>query len=204
MHKETTTILYRQAFLCLQSCPSCITTFAWPQMPSVVVRLPIILVWYFPNSRFLLDTRINNALIYWCIRQEGLGSILAKQMASSRVVPWASKAGYCLKELYAVMCTCTANTWDHNWARKTMLFHCNNNTVVSNWNKRSTYCREIMTPVHMLHFCAACYDNIHHRHWQFYSQRCFLFPDGSLQTLSSTFQSPCRYHLALLIPSWVS
>ena len=62
------------------------------------------------------------------------------------------------KELYAVVCA--VNTWGHNWARKKILFHCDNNTVVSIWNKGSTRCREIMTLVRMLHFCAARY-NMH-------------------------------------------
>ena len=62
------------------------------------------------------------------------------------------------KELYAVVCA--VNTWGHNWARKKILFHCDNNTVVSIWNKGSTRCREIMTLVCMLHFCAAHY-NMH-------------------------------------------
>ena len=44
--------------------------------------------------------------------------------------------------------------------QKTILFHYDNSTVKSIWNKGSTHCREIMTLVLMLHFCAAHY-NMH-------------------------------------------
>ena len=69
--------------------------------------------------------------------------------------PEQAKHDITWKELYAVVCA--VNTWGHNWARKKILFHCDNNTVVSIWNKGSTRCREIMTLVHRLHFCAARY-----------------------------------------------
>ena len=62
------------------------------------------------------------------------------------------------KELYAI--ACAVNTWGHNWARKKMLFHCDNSAVVSIWNKGSTRSRKIMTLVCMLYFCDACY-NMH-------------------------------------------
>ena len=62
------------------------------------------------------------------------------------------------KELYAIVCT--VNTWGHNWARKKILFHCDNSTVVSIWSKGSTRCGELMTLVRTLYFCAACY-NMH-------------------------------------------
>ena len=62
------------------------------------------------------------------------------------------------KELYAILCT--VNTWGHNWARKKILFHCDNSTVVSIWSKGSTRCGELMTLVWTLYFCAARY-NMH-------------------------------------------
>ena len=62
------------------------------------------------------------------------------------------------KELYAIVCT--VNTWGHNCARKKILFHCDNSTVVSIWSKGSTRCGELMTLVRTLYFCAARY-NMH-------------------------------------------
>ena len=62
------------------------------------------------------------------------------------------------KELFPIVCA--VNTWGHNWARRKILFHCDNNTVVSIQKKGSTRCKEIMTLVRMLYLCAACY-NMH-------------------------------------------
>ena len=45
------------------------------------------------------------------------------------------------KEPYAIVFT--VNTWGHNLARKKILFHCDNSTVVSIWNKGSKRCREL-------------------------------------------------------------
>ena len=62
------------------------------------------------------------------------------------------------KELYAIVSA--VNTWGHLWSRRKILFHCDNSTVVSIWQKGSTHCKEIMTLVRLLYFCAARY-NIH-------------------------------------------
>ena len=53
---------------------------------------------------------------------------------------------------------CAVNTWGHNWARRKILFHCDNSTVVSIQKKGSTRCKEIMTLVRILCFCAAHYN----------------------------------------------
>ena len=62
------------------------------------------------------------------------------------------------KELYAIVST--VNTWGHHWARRKILFHCDNSTVVDIWRKGSTHCKEIMTLIRLLYFCAARY-NMH-------------------------------------------
>ena len=52
------------------------------------------------------------------------------------------------------------NTWGHHWTRHKILFHYDNSTVVDIWRKGSTLCKEIMTLVLLLYFCAARY-NMH-------------------------------------------
>ena len=101
------------------------------------------------------------------------------------------------KELYAIVCT--VNIWGHNWARKKILFHCDNSTVVSIWNKGSTRCGELMTLVRTLYFCAARY-NMHIMITHIIginnciADAIFSFSDGSFQISSSTCQPPCRSH----------
>ena len=41
--------------------------------------------------------------------------------------------GPCWKELFAIVCA--VNTWGHNWARRKILFHCDNSAVISIWKK---------------------------------------------------------------------
>ena len=62
------------------------------------------------------------------------------------------------KELFAI--AAAVNTWGHLWARKKVLFHCDNQAVVDIWKTGTTKSSDIMALVHMLYFCAAKY-NIH-------------------------------------------
>ena len=60
------------------------------------------------------------------------------------------------KELFAI--TAAVNTWGHHWARKKVLFHCDNQAVVDIWKTGTTKSADIMAPVRMLYFCAAKYN----------------------------------------------
>ena len=60
------------------------------------------------------------------------------------------------KELFAI--TAAVNTWGHHWARKKVLFHCNNQAVVDIWKTGTTKSADIMALVRMLYFCAAKYN----------------------------------------------
>ena len=88
---------------------------------------------------------------------KGWGAYWAGRWLQAEWSPDQAMQDIIRKELYAGVCA--VNTWGHNWAKK-ILFHCDNNTVVRIWNKGSKHCREIMTLVRMLHFCATRY-NMH-------------------------------------------
>ena len=62
------------------------------------------------------------------------------------------------KELFAV--TAAVNTWGHLWARKKVLFHCDNQAVVDIWRTGTTKSPDVMALIRMLYFCAATH-NIH-------------------------------------------
>ena len=57
------------------------------------------------------------------------------------------------KELFATVSP--VNTWGHQWPRKKVLVHCDNQAVVEIWKKGTTKCSEVMTLVRILYFCAA-------------------------------------------------
>ena len=89
---------------------------------------------------------------------KGWGAFWSNKWLQAEWSPEQAMHDIVWKELYAIVCT--VNTWGHNWARKKILFHCDNSTVVSIWSKGSTRCGELMTLVRTLYFCAARY-NMH-------------------------------------------
>ena len=73
--------------------------------------------------------------------------------------PKQTKQDIVWKELCTIVST--VNTCGHNWARRKIIFHCDNITVVDIWKKGwLTCCKEIIILVRLLYFCAACY-NMH-------------------------------------------
>ena len=60
------------------------------------------------------------------------------------------------KELFAIVSA--GNSWGHQWAKQKILFHCDNEAVVTIWCKSYTRDPETMVLVHLLYFCAACYN----------------------------------------------
>ena len=57
--------------------------------------------------------------------------------------------------------------WGHNWARKKILFHCDNNTLVSSYLEQGVHTLQGNhdSGVHVtLLCCTLCYDNTHHWH----------------------------------------
>ena len=62
------------------------------------------------------------------------------------------------KELFAI--TAAVNSWGHHWARKKVLFNCDNQTVVDIWKTGTTVTKsaDIMALVRMLYFCATKYN----------------------------------------------
>ena len=82
---------------------------------------------------------------YWCDRWiQARWSALEENMN----IVW--------KELFAI--TTAVNTWGHHWARKKVLFHCDNQAVVDIWKTGTTKSADIMALVRMLYFCAAKYN----------------------------------------------
>jgi len=69
------------------------------------------------------------------LREQGLGWILVKQLASVRRSLWASNTGYSIKELYVMVSA--MNTWGLHWTHRAstgprckLLFHCGNSTIM--------------------------------------------------------------------------
>ena len=60
------------------------------------------------------------------------------------------------KELFAIVSA--VNLWGHQWAKQKILFHCDNEAVVTIWHKGSTRDSETMALVRLLYFCAARYN----------------------------------------------
>ena len=60
------------------------------------------------------------------------------------------------KELFAIVSA--VNSWGHQWAKQKILFHCDNEAVVTIWRKGSTRDPETMALVCLLYFCAARYN----------------------------------------------
>ena len=57
------------------------------------------------------------------------------------------------REMYAILAACS--TWGNSWARRRILFHCNNAAVVAIWQKGSCKCPHLMSLVRNLFFMAA-------------------------------------------------
>ena len=47
------------------------------------------------------------------------------------------------------------HTWGSQWQRQKILFHCDNQAVVSIWKAGSTKAKETMALVRLLYYCAA-------------------------------------------------
>ena len=67
---------------------------------------------------------------------QGWGAYRSNHWLQSEWCPEQAGQDIVWKELVSII-----NTW--RWARQKVLFHCDNNTVVDNWQKGSTHCREI-------------------------------------------------------------
>ena len=60
------------------------------------------------------------------------------------------------KELFAIVVA--VHTWGSYWCKQKILFHCDNQAVVSIWKSGTTGASETMGLVHLLYFCAAKYN----------------------------------------------
>ena len=60
------------------------------------------------------------------------------------------------KELFAIVMA--VHTWGSLWQKQKILFHCDNQAVVSIWESGSTRAKETMALVRLLYFCAARYN----------------------------------------------
>ena len=88
----------------------------------------------------------------------GWGAYWSGRWIQARWSPEEDKRNIAWKELFAI--AAAVNTWGHLWARKKVLFHCDNQAVVDIWKTGTTKSSDIMALVRMLYFCAARY-NIH-------------------------------------------
>ena len=86
------------------------------------------------------------------------GAYWSNRWLQSEWSPEQAKQDIVWKELYAIVSA--VNTWGHHWARHKILFHCDNNTMVDVWRRGSICCKEIMTLIRLLYFCAARF-NMH-------------------------------------------
>ena len=84
---------------------------------------------------------------------DGWGAYWAGRWISDRWSTAQSEMSIAWKELYAV--AIATNTWGTLWQRRKIVIHCDNQTVVSVWEKGTCKSSEIMALVRMLYFCAA-------------------------------------------------
>ena len=88
----------------------------------------------------------------------GWGADWSGHWIQSHWSPQQAKQDIVWKELFAI--ASAVNTWGHQWPRKKILVHCDNQAVVDIWKKGTTNCPQVMALVRMLYFCAAQH-NIH-------------------------------------------
>ena len=60
------------------------------------------------------------------------------------------------KELFTIVVA--VHIWGSLWQRQKILFHCDNQAVVSIWESGSTWAKETMALVRLLYYCAAKYN----------------------------------------------
>ena len=89
---------------------------------------------------------------------KGWGAYWSNCWLQSEWSPEQAKQDIVWKELYAIVSA--VNTWGQHWARRKILFHCDNSTVVDIWRRGLTRCKEIMALIRLLYFCAARF-NMH-------------------------------------------
>ena len=84
---------------------------------------------------------------------EGWGAYWAGQWISDHWTTVQGEMSIAWKEHYAI--TIAVNTWGTLWQRRKILIHCDNQTVVSVWEKGSCKSPKIVALIRMLYFCAA-------------------------------------------------
>ena len=87
---------------------------------------------------------------------EGWGAFWSGRWLQARWSPTQAVMPILWKELFAIVSA--VNSWGHQWAKQKILFHCDNEAVVTIWRKDSTRDPETMALVRLLYFCAARYN----------------------------------------------
>ena len=88
-----------------------------------------------------------------------MGCILVRQMAPMTLVESTKDDGHHV-EGNNIICNIVVavHTWRSYWCRQKILFHCDNQAVVSIWKSGTTRASETMGLVRLLYFCATKYN----------------------------------------------
>ena len=109
-----------------------------------------------PGTSLLLEsewTLAPHMHLYTNASDLGYGAYWDGALFNSTWSPQQATSSINWRELFAIVVTCA--TWGSHWARKRILFHCDNATVVDTWQKRSCRSPTLMVLVRTLYYLAA-------------------------------------------------
>ena len=109
-----------------------------------------------PGVSLLLQSHWSSAPdmdLYTDASDVGYGAYWSGRWFNSHWTPQQAALSIAWREMYAILVACS--TWGNSWARRRILFHCDNAAVVAIWQKGSCKCPHLMSLVRNLFFMAA-------------------------------------------------